>query len=364
MESTWIACCKARLLRSLLLGVLVLGGSLGWPATDRSQAQDEVQHLLNLINGLRGQVGSGQYYANNALMGAAQSHAQWMADTGTVSHDGANGSSPGTRAVAFGYGGSMVTENIYAGTIGIASADTAFQWWSGSSIHYHGMTDSRKNEIGIGIATNSRMIYYVLVFGKGGSGGSAPAPPPPPAQNITSDGEFGEAPAAAAESEAEAPAPPPPAATAVPTRPPITFTPSPTIPTATFTPSWTPTFTWTPSPTFTEPPPTSTPILLPTANLTEIAAWMASQEPFQPSPSPSATTVQEIAQASPQAPTIFSTTQPFPSAQPITLRQPGDTNTPVQRGTDWRALLVIAVAAQILALSAALWWFFIRDPKL
>ncbi|MFP4323497.1 MAG: CAP domain-containing protein, partial [Anaerolineales bacterium] len=80
-----------------------------------ASAQADQDWLLQNINALRANLGLHQYAPNSALYAAAQAHADWMAATGTISHTGANDSSPGARAAAFGYGGSMVSENIYGG---------------------------------------------------------------------------------------------------------------------------------------------------------------------------------------------------------------------------------------------------------
>lgn len=152
------------------------------------QAQDAVSDLLGRINSLRGSLGLPGYTLNASLSAAAQSQAQWMVDTGNVSHTRPDGSTPRTRAAAAGYGSNWVSENIYMGTV--ATASDAWNFWLNSAIHYAGMTSSNYSEIGIGAARNATWgAAYVLVFGNprplqqavprtgSSANGAAPAPP-------------------------------------------------------------------------------------------------------------------------------------------------------------------------------------------
>lgn len=134
-------------------------------------AQSDVDALLARINSLRASVGLYSYTLNGALMSAAQSQAQWMADTGQVSHTRPDGSTPRSRALASGYPSTFVSENIYAGNM--ANVDSAWNFWVNSSIHYAGLTHGRMREIGIGVATTGWGTAYALVFGD--PGGPAPA---------------------------------------------------------------------------------------------------------------------------------------------------------------------------------------------
>jgi hypothetical protein len=138
-----------------------------------AQAQDVTGDLLGRINNLRASVGLPGYQINGALTAAAQSQAQWMADTATVSHTRPDGSGPRTRAVNAGYGTTDVTENIYGGTN--ANVSDAWAFWVNSATHYRGLVNSRYQEVGIGAARSSWGATYVLVFGN--PGGPAPFVP-------------------------------------------------------------------------------------------------------------------------------------------------------------------------------------------
>jgi uncharacterized protein YkwD len=155
--------------RAALFLLLTLSALLAAPI----QAQDAVSDLLARINNLRSSLGLYLYTYNTALAAAAQSQAQWMADTQNVSHTRLDGSTPQSRAVAAGYGTTAVSENIYGGTL--ATPDAAWEFWINSSIHYAGLTSIYYSEIGIGAASAPQFSAFVLVFGN--PGGPAPALP-------------------------------------------------------------------------------------------------------------------------------------------------------------------------------------------
>lgn len=164
------------------------------PAT--AWAQGSAGDLLARINGLRGSQGLPPYSLNGALSAAAQSQAQWMADTATISHVRPDGSGPRTRAVNAGYPSPDVSENIYGGTS--ASVDSAWTFWVNSGVHYRGLVNDRFQEVGIGIASSSWGTTYVLMFGNpggpppfvpqaAGSSGASSGPAAPPSYIIGID---------------------------------------------------------------------------------------------------------------------------------------------------------------------------------
>lgn len=148
---------------------LVVGLFAAVPA----RAQGEAGDLLGRINALRGSLGLPGYSLNGALSAAAQGQAQWMADTGMISHTRPDGSTPRTRAAAAGYPTTEVSENIYGGTNADVSA--AWNFWMNSRIHYLSLTNARYKEVGVGIARSAWGTTYVLVFGN--PGGPAYVPP-------------------------------------------------------------------------------------------------------------------------------------------------------------------------------------------
>ncbi len=151
---------KQKLLISIIATILFFGG---FALTVPTQSQDVATYMLSLINNLRGSLGLHPYTLNSALTVAAQNQASWMAITGQISHTQPDGSTPRTRAQAAGYASTWVSENIYMGTY--ATADTAFQWWVNSPIHYRGLTNVNYTEIGIAMSEGPAGKAYVLVFG-------------------------------------------------------------------------------------------------------------------------------------------------------------------------------------------------------
>ncbi|PJF21793.1 MAG: hypothetical protein CUN56_09255 [Phototrophicales bacterium] len=127
------------------------------------EGQDVANELLGRINGLRASLGLHPYTLNGALTAAAQNQANWMVETGQISHTQANGSTPRTRAQAAGYASSWVSENIYMGNY--ATVDAAWQFWLNSPIHYQGITSDHYYDIGIASATGNGRTAFVLVFG-------------------------------------------------------------------------------------------------------------------------------------------------------------------------------------------------------
>jgi hypothetical protein len=119
-------------------------------------------------------LGVHEYALSGILTAAAQNHAVWMATTGNVSHQQTDGSTPRSRATRLGYPSSAVSENIYMG--GFGTAETAWQWWLNSPIHYRGITNAAYTEVGIGTAQGEHGQAFVLVFGNpNGWGSGVPA---------------------------------------------------------------------------------------------------------------------------------------------------------------------------------------------
>lgn len=186
---------KSRLMKRVPLFILILALF----SVQSAAAQDAVGDLLGRINALRASVGLPPYALNGALSGAATDQAQWIVNNGDVSHTRPDGSGPRSRAVAFGYPTSDVSENIYGG--GRATANDAWTFWVNSDIHYRGLVNDRYREVGIGVGSGAWGNAYVLVFGNpggpspapaaasggGGESSAAAAPPAPPSFVVGTD---------------------------------------------------------------------------------------------------------------------------------------------------------------------------------
>ncbi|WP_425614479.1 CAP domain-containing protein [Anatilimnocola sp. NA78] len=115
--------------------------------------------MLQRSNGIRGRIGLRNHRLNPALCAAAQNHAEYMAATGSFSHDTNGGYVE--RARRFGFRGG-VRENI---GWNYATIDHAFAGWQGSGGHYAAIV-SGTTDAGFGYARSaSGQTYWVSVYG-------------------------------------------------------------------------------------------------------------------------------------------------------------------------------------------------------
>ena len=156
----------------------VLAANMARPAAARPRF-DNGYDVIALVNQLRAANGLPAYEINAALMAAAKSHSDYQAETGNTSHTGPGGSTPKSRAIAFGYGGGatvFVSENIASGTQ--MSAAFAVQMWQGDSLHLNTMLSPNYTDAGAGVSSSGGITYITLDVGYiAGSAGSAPSQP-------------------------------------------------------------------------------------------------------------------------------------------------------------------------------------------
>jgi uncharacterized protein YkwD len=164
---------------------------------------DNAYDLIAAVNQLRAANGLPAYEINGALMAAAQAHSEYQAASGSITHTGAGGSSPKSRAAAAGYGSGaaiFITENIAGG--GGMTYQRAVQMWQGDSPHLNTMLGSSYTDVGAGVAYSGNSAYFTLDVGYvSGSPGSS-------AQVVNNSAQ-------------------PPAATAIPIQPLVTATAAP-----------------------------------------------------------------------------------------------------------------------------------------
>jgi hypothetical protein len=314
-----------------LSSVVLISGQPAQPV----RAQDDVTWLLNQVNSLRAGLGLPAYTLNGQLSAAAQQQAQYLTDTCNVAHVWPDGTTPAARAAAAGYTGSHVIENIYAGTN--ATAESAWNFFITSPVHYSGLVNTIVNEIGIGVAHGGLCSHaYTMVFGRSGDGSAPPVQP-------------------ASQGGSVAAVVPPAPAVYVP--PPPSSTPTATIPTLTPSATWTLTPTATPSATFTPITPTGTAIELSAQNRTAVAL-VASSTPAEEiaptdSPSPVRVTLAETPSATPSmTPTpILPTATPIPAAR--SASPPPDDS-----GLSVRDLLPFALVGQMVLIGIAGFAYF------
>lgn len=125
--------------------------------------------LINLINTERTANGLAAYGINGLLTSAARGHSQDMACNAYFSHTGLDGSTSASRVAAQGYSYSWVGENIYAGSGGYNSPESAFTYWMQSPAHYANLMNVNYTEIGIGYvfyASSPYGGYFTANFAK------------------------------------------------------------------------------------------------------------------------------------------------------------------------------------------------------
>jgi uncharacterized protein YkwD len=124
--------------------------------------------LINAVNALRASHGLAPYSISPILMATAQSHADYMAATGHVSHTGLGGSSVTDRLLSAGYPlagdlslGGFRSENITSGSEGKTAQDAVTQW-TGDAPHLNTMISPNLTEIGAGVTLNGGRVYFVI----------------------------------------------------------------------------------------------------------------------------------------------------------------------------------------------------------
>lgn len=133
---------------------------------DRDLEPDEVEpeeEMVELTTELRLGRGLGPLRYSIDLFAAARLHAEYLAETSSVSHKGSGGSNVGHRVKGVGYYYSVIAENV-------GSAPTTkimFNLWIDSKGHKKNMLIPGVEDVGVGIAEDFRgQKYWVLLLGK------------------------------------------------------------------------------------------------------------------------------------------------------------------------------------------------------
>jgi LysM repeat protein len=125
--------------------------------------------LINEVNNVRSSRGLQVLQINSILMNVAQSHSDYQASIHRSSHAGRSGEIVNDRVTAAGYGSG---EKIVAGE-NVASLDTGvtnmlpiivYEIWSDSG-HLGAMINPKYQDIGVGIATDEKIVYVTLNLG-------------------------------------------------------------------------------------------------------------------------------------------------------------------------------------------------------
>lgn len=124
--------------------------------------------LINAVNALRLSYGLAPYSISPILMYTAQSQADFLAATGTMTHTGPGSSGLTERLLAAGYPlagdlsfGGFRAENITGGNESMP-AQSAVDQWSGDALHLNTMLSPNLTEIGAGVTVSGGRVYYVI----------------------------------------------------------------------------------------------------------------------------------------------------------------------------------------------------------
>jgi hypothetical protein len=121
--------------------------------------------LLEAHNVLRAQYTRDPLVWSGCLATAARRHAEWMAETGTISHVGEGGLEPQDRADEAGYGGAAA-ENAAAGQTDVAMV---MEQWIASPSHFPNMVDASFKDFGAwsvpGTGEFAPGLIWCVVFG-------------------------------------------------------------------------------------------------------------------------------------------------------------------------------------------------------
>jgi uncharacterized protein YkwD len=128
--------------------------------TGGTQASGAVARVVELVNAERGKAGCSPVKANATLTEAAQKHSEDMAASGTMSHTGSDGSSPGDRITRAGYSWSTYGENV---AYGYSTPEQVMQGWMTSPGHKANILNCAFKEIGVGLAQPGS--YWTQDFG-------------------------------------------------------------------------------------------------------------------------------------------------------------------------------------------------------
>lgn len=121
---------------------------------------DIEQPIVDLTNAHRAAYGLPSLTIEYRLSNAAQAHADDLANTQRLSHDGSNGSSPGDRIKAEGYYGYTWAENV---AVGYDTPDAVMAGWIASPGHDANLLSPLVFDIGVAASrgTDGR-IYWVM----------------------------------------------------------------------------------------------------------------------------------------------------------------------------------------------------------
>ncbi|HET7142814.1 MAG TPA: CAP domain-containing protein, partial [Anaerolineales bacterium] len=126
--------------------------------------------IIAEVNALREIHNLPPFQTNPILTGIAQSHADYIASTGVLTHFSASGARPFQRAISAGYSvagdlsdGGLFSENLLSGSN--ISASEVVGIWRDDFDQLTAMISPDLKDVGVGIASANGLTYYVLDAG-------------------------------------------------------------------------------------------------------------------------------------------------------------------------------------------------------
>lgn len=126
--------------------------------------------MIEEINSMRESKGLLPYQQNPILMTIAQTHAEYIASTGVLTHFDDKGRRPYQRALDAGYSvagnlslGGLFTEAIFSGS-GISDQEVIAAWL-GNPADSAALTSVEYEDVGVAVTAANGVTYYVLVAG-------------------------------------------------------------------------------------------------------------------------------------------------------------------------------------------------------
>jgi hypothetical protein len=129
--------------------------------------------MLCLVNKERQKAGLKSLGIDSRLERSAQAHSDDQAHMGSMTHDGSDGSSPGSRVSAAGYNWKAVAENV---AYGYGDEESCMMQWMNSPGHRENILGPYTH-FGSAAAYAGSTPYYTQDFGSNGQGGSFPLCP-------------------------------------------------------------------------------------------------------------------------------------------------------------------------------------------
>ncbi len=128
------------------------------------------QNLIEAVNDLREAEGLPPYRTDAILMDIANTHAQYIASTGVLTHFDALGNRPYQRALNAGYNvagdisfGGLFSEAIYSGSN--LSFEEVVSAWQASAADSNALLSTEFQDIGAAVTAANGINYYVLNVG-------------------------------------------------------------------------------------------------------------------------------------------------------------------------------------------------------